>query len=412
MTESSEISDARFAAFSHRPFAYYWGARFLANFSVQIMSVAVGWQIYAMTGNPYDLGIIGLVQFLPLLLLVLVTGAVADRFGRRKVMLVSSVAEVACAIAILVYTLSEPTSPIPVFVILAFLGIARAFYGPASQSLVVNLVPAKDFANAVAWNTSAWQTATIVGPVAGGLLYGVSAATAYSVSLVLLLASTVLVAMIPKPQARTARAPVTFSSLLDGIRFIRTERIVLGAISLDLFAVLLGGVVALLPIYAKDILELGPWGLGMLRAAPGVGAILMAAFLTARPIRDNAGIILFAAVALFGLFTVMFAVSTLAWLSIGALALIGAADMISVYVREVLLQLWTPDEVRGRVNAVNMVFLGASNELGEFRAGFMAGMIGVVPAAVFGGVGSVIVAIAWAWYFPELRKARYLDRGR
>ena len=404
------ISQKRFAAFAHASFVRYWAARFFTTFAVQIVAVAVGWQVYDLTRDPMDLGIIGLVQFLPLLLLVLVTGAVADRFGRRLVMGAATALELACAGAILFFSLRGLTSPLPIFIALAGMGTARAFHGPASQSLVVNLVPEHDFANAVAWNASSWQVASIVGPVAGGLLYGIGPNVAYGIAAAMFLAALLLIMQIPKPPVRGEVKKVTFSSLFDGLRFIRSEKVVLGAISLDLFAVLLGGAVALLPAYARDILHLGPWGLGLLRAAPGVGAIAMAAFLAASPITDRAGRILLIFVALFGLFTALFGLSTIAWLSIAALALIGAADMVSVYVRETLLQLWTPDEVRGRVNAVNMVFLGASNELGEFRAGFMAAFIGLVPAVVFGGFGAIAIAALWAVVFPQLRDARYLHR--
>jgi len=293
--------------------------------------------------------------------------------------------------------------------VLAAFGIARAFFGPASASLVANLVPAEDFANAVAWNSSAWQMATIVGPVAGGLLYGISSEAAYGTAMTFMLVSSLLVISIPKPAQRTETDKPTLDTLFAGFRYIWGEKIVLGAISLDLFAVLLSGAVALLPVYARDILELGPWGLGLLRAAPGIGAIFVAIWLAGHPLRDHAGLIMFFFVAMFGVFTAIFGVSTVPWLSIFALAMIGATDMISVYVRETLIQLWTPDEVRGRVNAVNGVFVGASNELGEFRAGTMAALIGTVPAVVFGGVGAVAVAGLWAFLFPELRKVRHLE---
>ena len=403
-------AEGRFVAFTYRSYALYWSSRFLATFATQIVAVAVAWQVYDLTRDPKDLGIIGLVQFLPLLLLVFVTGSVADRFGRRTVMSWAIAAELACALAILWFAIRGLTSPVPIFVALAGFGVARAFVGPASQALVVNLVPTHVFPNAVAWNSSSWQIATIGGPVAGGLLYGLGAPVAYGTAAAMFLASLVLIRMVPKPSGQAKPARVTFDSLFDGLRFIRREKVVLGAISLDLFAVLLGGAVALLPVYARDILHLGPWGLGMLRAAPGIGAIVMAVFLTASPVRDHAGRILLAFVALFGIFTIVFGLSTATWLSVVALALVGAADMVSVYIRETLLQLWTPDEVRGRVNAVNFVFLGASNELGEFRAGFMAAWIGAVPAVVFGGVGAVAVAGLWAMLFPGLRDARHLDR--
>jgi MFS family permease len=397
------------SAFSHRPFVLYWLARFCATFAVQIIAVAVAWQVYDLTRDPLDLGIIGMVQFLPMLLLVLVTGSVADRYGHRLVMLVSLIVQVLCAAGIFLFAWRGLTTPMPIFVALTVLAVARAFFGPASQALVVYLVPKHDFANAVGWNSSAWQVASIVGPVAGGLLYGVAATVAYGTSAVILAVATVLMVMIPSTPPPAEIRRITFASLFDGLWFIRKHKLVLGAISLDLFAVLLGGAVALLPIYARDILQLGPWGLGFLRAAPGIGAVLTAALLATNPVRDHAGRILLVFVGLFGLFTVGFGLSTTAWWSIVLLALIGAADMVSVVIRETLLQLWTPDEVRGRVNAVNMVFLGASNELGEFRAGMMAAWIGVVPAVVFGGVGAVGVAVVWALLFPSLRDARYLD---
>ena len=407
--DASAPANPKYAAFRHNAFLRFWAARFLATFSTQIVSVAVGWQIYDLTRDPFDLGLVGVIQFLPSLLLVLVTGAVADRFGRRLIMGLAACLEALCALALLWLAFRGLSGPGPMFVVLGVFGFARAFFGPASASLVANLVPAEDFANAVAWNSSAWQTATIVGPVAGGLLYGVSAEAAYGVAVLMMAASAFLIFSIPKPHQRSQTEKPTLDTLFAGFRYIWREKVVLGAISLDLFAVLLSGAVALLPVYARDILELGPWGLGLLRAAPGLGAILVAVWLAGHPIRDHAGVVMFGFVALFGVFTAIFGVSTLPWLSIAMLALLGAADMISVYIRETLIQLWTPDEVRGRVNAVNMVFVGASNELGEFRAGTMAALIGTVPAVVFGGVGAVAVAGLWAVLFPQLRRIRHLD---
>ncbi|WP_343312964.1 MFS transporter [Brucella sp. BE17] len=410
MSPSKDISAAdRYAAFRHSAFKKYWGARFLSAFAVQIVSVSVGWQIYDQTRDAFNLGMVGLVQFLPALLLVLVTGATADRFGRRLVMGLSLVLEAIVTALLLALTVTGLFEPMTVFGALLIFGVARAFLGPSSASLVVNLVPTEDFANAVSWNSSAWQVATVVGPVAGGLLYGVSPEAAYSVATLFLAMGSVLIFSIPKPRQHTLTEERSLSSMLAGFRYIWKEKIVLGAISLDLFAVLLGGAVALLPIFARDILDLGPWGLGFLRAAPGIGAVLTALWLAGHPIHDHAGRIMFVFVGLFGLFNVIFGVSTLTWLSVTALALAGAADMISVYIRETLMQLWTPDNVRGRVNAVNMVFVGASNELGEFRAGLMAAAIGAAPAVIIGGVGSIAVAIAWAAMFPQLRKARHLQ---
>ena len=405
----TDAAHDRYAAFRHSSFTRYWLSRFFGSFAIQIISVSVGWQIYDLTRDPFYLGIVGLVQFAPSLLLVLVTGAASDRFGRRLIMGLSLGVELICALLLLGLTLTHSFSPTFVFIILAGFGVGRAFLGPASASLVVNLVPTDVFSNAVSWNSSAWQIATIVGPVAGGLLYGLSPNAAYGVASIMLAIATVATFSIPKPTQHTLSEDKSLKTLLAGFHYIWKEKVVLGAISLDLFAVLLGGAVALLPVYARDILDLGPWGLGMLRAAPGIGAILTAVWLAGHPIRDHAGLMMFAFVALFGLLTIMFGVSNLAWLSIVVLALMGAADMISVYIRETLLQLWTPDNVRGRVNAVNMVFVGASNELGEFRAGVMASIIGTVPAVVFGGLGTVAVAGLWAWWFPQLRKARNLQ---
>jgi MFS family permease len=409
MNPSRSANGHRYAAFRHSAFVRYWGARFLVTFATQVVSVAVGWQIYDLTRDPFDLGLVGIIQFAPSLLLVLVTGSVADRFGRRLIMSIAAFVETTCALALLFLTWRGLTGVGEVFAILFAFGIARAFFAPASASLVANLVPTEDFANAVAWNSSAWQTATIVGPVAGGLLYGISPEAAYTVATVFMLGSAILILTIPKPVQRTETDKTSLETIFAGFRYIWSEKVVLGAISLDLFAVLLSGAVALLPVYARDILELGPWGLGLLRAAPGIGAIGVAIWLTSHPVRDHAGIVMLFFVAMFGAFTIVFGVSTIPWLSIFALAMLGATDMISVYIRETLIQLWTPDRVRGRVNAVNMVFVGASNELGEFRAGTMAALIGTVPAVVFGGVGAIAVAGMWAFLFPALRKVRHLD---
>lgn len=399
----------RFAAFRHRSYSLFFFSRFLTAFATQIVSVAVGWQIYDATKNPFYLGLIGLFQFLPSLALVLVTGSVADRYNRRVIVSACMfVASLATAL-LLGMTMTGTFSPLPVFAVMLVFGLERAFMSPAVQSLAPNLIPPEDLSNAVAWNSSSWQAATIVGPVAGGLLYGIGADIAYAVALALLLVSSVLVLMIPKPAQRMSREKPTWTSLLAGFSFIRSEKVVLGAISLDLFAVLLGGATALMPIFARDVLTVGPWGLGLLRSAPGVGAIVTAILLASFPIRNRAGMLMFIGVAIFGAATVVFGLSTSVWLSVSALAVMGAADMISVYVRETLIALWTPDEVRGRVSAVNMVFVGASNELGEFRAGTMASLVGAIPAVVVGGFGTLAVAVIWAMSFPKLRKIDSLD---
>ncbi len=396
-------------ALRHRGFALFWASRFCTTFATQIVSVAVGWQIYDLTRDPFDLGLVGLVQFAPSLLLVLVTGAVSDRFNRRIIVALCQFIEAACAGTLLILVASNQISVAAIFTTLAVFGVARAFMNPASQSLIPNLVPAEALASAIALSSSSWQIAVILGPVAGGLLYGLGPDIAYTAALVLFVVAAIVIALVPKPPQKTLPEPATWSTVVAGFRYVWHEKIVLGAISLDLFAVLLGGAVALLPAYARDILEVGPWGLGLLRSAPGIGAIGVALYLAARPIRDHAGLIMFGCVALFGLFTLVFGASTLVWVSVAALGLAGAADMVSVYVRETLIQLWTPDAVRGRVNAVNMVFVGASNELGEFRAGSVAALIGVVPAVVLGGIGTIAVAALWMMWFPALRKARHLS---
>ncbi|MDO9416542.1 MFS transporter [Pararhizobium sp.] len=399
----------RFAAFRHVSYARFFFARFLAAFATQIISVSVGWQMYEQTQNTLYLGLIGLFQFLPSLVLMLVTGSVADRYNRRAIVAICLVVSALCAASLLGLTIADAFSPWPVFAILIVFGIERAFMAPTVQSLAPNLVPVEDLPNSVAWNSSSWQIASIVGPVAGGLLYGLSAVTAYSVALGMLVVAAVLVFLIEKPEQRTMKEPTSWNSILAGFRFIRSEKVVLGAISLDLFAVLLGGAMALMPVFASEILVLGPLGLGLLRAAIGIGGIAVAVLLVTFPIRHNAGTLMFIGVALFGAGTIVFGLSRTPWLSISALMLMGGADMISVYVRETLIALWTPDEVRGRVNAVNMLFIGASNELGEFRAGTMAHIIGAVPAVVIGGIGTLAVSIIWALSFPQLRKIDNLD---
>ena len=400
---------SRWPAFRHRSFVLYWLARFASTFAVQITSVAVGWQVYDITRDPLDLGLVGLIQFIPALLLVLVTGTAADRFGRRTIMAVTMLAEAACAVGLFLLTLRGLDVVWPIFILLGFFGVARAFFNPAANSLIANIVPPEDLPNAIAINTSAWQVASVVGPVAGGLLYGLSAETAYGVALILFATGSALIACVPKPPKKAPGKAIEFGVIVGGFRYIWRNPIVLGAISLDLFAVLLGGAVALMPVYARDILVLGPWGLGLLRAAPGVGAVAVGLYLAFHPIRDHAGVILLVFVAGFGLATTAFGLSTTAWLSILALTLVGGCDMVSVYVREILIQLWTPDELRGRVNAVHMTFVGASNELGEFRAGVMASLIGTVAAVSLGGIATVGIAALWARLFPDLRDIRSLD---
>lgn len=399
-------------AFHYIGFRFFWATTLLVSFAVQIMAVSIGWQIYDVTGNVFLLGLVGLSLFLPALVLILVTGLTADRFLRTRIMMVCLLVELGCAIGFLLFARAHAHEVWPIFVLLVVLGTARAFMGPATQSLAPNLVPPEALSNAITTNTAAWQFASIAGPAAGGLLYGVAPEAAFGTGAVLLTVAFLCVLMIPRPRQVGTSQATSLETMFAGFRYIFSNKVVLGAISLDMFAVLMGGAIALLPVYAKDILQAGPQELGFLRAAPGVGAILMGLLLMRFPVRDHAGRILFLFVGLFGAFTVLFGLSTSAWLSVVALALVGASDMVSVTIRETIMQLWTPEEVRGRVNAVNSVFIGASNELGEFRAGSMAALVGPVPAVVIGGVGAMVVAGTWAVMFPQLREQRRLDEKR
>jgi MFS family permease len=401
-------------AFDYRSFVLYWGARFLNSFAIQIVSVAVGWQIYDETRDPLLLGFVGLVQFAPALIFVLNTGSVADRYNRRAVMGICIGVEAICTAAIAVFWMLH-TAPgsagddlvvWPVFVILAVFGVARAFLTPSVLSLMANIVPRAAFANAVAWNSSAMQLSFTVGPALGGLIYGLSPMAAYGTSFILFSSAAILTVLIPKPAQKTFAEPRSWDTLLAGVRYIWSQPVVLGAISLDLFAVLLGGATALMPVFARDILEVGPWGLGLLRSAAGIGALIMGIWLVRNPISDRAGLTMFCGVAVYGLSIIVFGLSTTLWISIPALVIMGAADMVSVNVRGTLVQLATPDDVRGRVSAVNSVFIGASNELGEFRAGSMAALVGAVPAVVVGGAGTLLIAGLWTRLFPPLLNVR------
>ncbi|MDB5473671.1 MAG: transporter [Devosia sp.] len=403
------VADPSRKAFSYLGFRYFWITTLLVSFAVQIMSVSIAYQIYIVTREPLLVGLVGLCLFLPALVLILVTGLVADRFKRRRIMAICLVVELMCALGFLLFVDAEAHEIGPLFAILVVLGTARAFWGPAAHSLAPNLVPSHALSNAITVNASAWQFASIAGPALGGVLYSFGAVVAFGTGAALLMCAVVSVLMIPQPPQRESHAATSMETLLGGFKYIFSNKVVLGAISLDMFAVLMGGAVAMLPIYATDILHGGSIANGLLRAAPGLGAIGMALYLTKFPIRNFAGRILFIFVALFGAFTVVFGFSTSIWISIPALALVGASDMVSVTIRETIMQLWTPEEVRGRVNAVNSVFIGASNELGEFRAGTVAHFIGPVAAVVIGGFGAMAVAGVWSLIFPALRDQKTLD---
>lgn len=401
--------EGRFAAFQSRGYRFYWAAMVLNGFAIQIQTVAVGWYLYDLTRNPLDLGLVGLSQFLPALLLVLVTGSIADRFSRRSIMAVCLVAEAVTASLLLGISLMGFASPLPIFAAIALFGVARGFYNPARQSIVPNLVPKSQLANAIGANATANQFATICGPVAGGFLYAISPETAYATTIVfVLIACGLVVVGIPVLHGSGTKAPASWQMISAGFRFIWNNKPVLGAISLDLFAVLFGGALALLPVYARDILHVGPEGLGLLRAGPAIGAIVVGVVLMLRPIGNHAGLWMFLAVAGFGVATFTFALSETLWLSFAMLVLIGGFDMVSVNIRSVLVQLWTPDDVRGRVTAVNSVFIGASNEMGAFRAGLMAVWIGPVAAVAVGGAAILGIAGVFAVMFPQLRKVKSL----
>jgi MFS family permease len=402
------------AAFEHREFRLFQGARLFAILGSQIQSVAIGWQIYAITGRPLDLAWVGLAQFAPAVCLSLVTGHVADRFERRRILVVCYAAMALLSVVLFAFTRSDATNLAPIYTVLVGVGVARAFQGPASQSLLPSLVPAAHFSNAVAWSSSLWQAAMVLGPTLGGVAYAAfgGASRVYALSAGCSMGACALVATMRPMVPPARREPLTRASLFAGVRYVWTNQIVLGAISLDLFAVLLGGATALLPVYARDILHLGPWALGILRSAPAAGAAVTGVVLALRPIEKRAGAKMFACVAIFGVATVVFGLSRSFALSLVALVLVGASDMISVYVRSALVQLATPDAMRGRVSAVNMVFIGASNELGEFESGLTAQWFGAVASVVLGGVGTLLVVALWAWRFPKLRRVDELHDAR
>jgi MFS family permease len=403
----SERSLLGTAAVTHPDFTLYQIARFFIVAALEMQSVAVGWQVYEITHRALDLGLVGLAQFLPGVFLFLVAGHAADRHDRRRLLNICYFGFILCSGLLLALAVRGVHSVHFIYLVLLLLGVVRCFNWPASRALLPQIVPPEYFSKAVAWNASTFQSATILGPAMGGVLYaatggpGVVYGTATVASAIALLAT---LRIRSKSQPRPAEE-MSLRTVMAGFRYVWREKVVLGSISLDMFAVLLGGAVALLPVYASDILKTGPWGLGLLRSAPGVGAAVMAIFLAKRPIRGRAGLIMLWCVAGFGVFTILFGVSRSLMLSLVALLLVGATDMVSVIIRATLVQFATPDEMRGRVNAVDMLFIGASNELGEFESGLTAHWFGTVPAVVLGGVGTLVVIAISAWAFPELRKA-------
>ena len=378
----------------------------LSTLALHMQAVAVGWQLYALTGSALDLGLVGLVQFVPTIVLTLVVGSVADRYDRRRVVAVCHVVEAGATLALALGSLGGWLHRDGILVLMALLGAARAFENPARTALVPRLVDVRLIPRAIAGVTSGGQAARIAGPALGGLLYGLGPTAVYVTVAALYLVAGVLIAGVRDRGPARPREAITADSLFSGIAFILRRRLLLGALSLDLFAVLLGGATALLPIFARDILGTGPGGLGLLRAAPAAGALAMSLVLARRPVERGAGPLLFGSVVVFGAATVVFGLSTSLALSLAALAVLGASDLLSVVIRHSLVQIRTPDEMRGRVSAVHSLFTGTSNHLGEFESGLLAALFGAVPAVLVGGLGTIVVAALWMHRFPELRRFR------
>jgi MFS family permease len=382
------------------------GSGFLATVAMQVQSVAIGWQIYDIERTPLALGLVGLCQFVPMFLLTLPAGELADRVDPRRLLAVTQVAQAVCSGLFLLCSLVSPHRALPFYIVLALFGASRGFSEPAGQALLPFLVPPEGLAKAIARNSSLLTVAVIAGPAIGGFLFGAGPLATYSVCLAAFLLAALLTASLGGRRVDHSQTKFAdrWERVIEGVHFVRTRPIVLGAISLDLFAVLLGGAVALLPVFARDVLHVGPLGLGLLRSAPAAGAALMAFTLARYPIERRSGTHLFVAVAVFGLATVAFGLSQNFYLSLAALLVTGASDMISVFIRSSLINFATPDPMRGRVGAVNMLFIGASGELGEFESGMTAAWFGTIPAVVIGGLGTLAVVAIWMWRFPPLRK--------
>jgi MFS family permease len=392
-------------------FAKFWVSRILSSTSFQMLSVAIGWQMYALTHDAFSLGLVGLAQFLPMVLLTLVVGHVADRFDRRKIVFLCQIIEGGIAAILLFGNLNGWLGREQILLAAAIIGSCRAFEGPSFSALLPQLVPKAIIQQAISWSTSAGQTAQILGPSLGGLLFSLGPSFVYLTATIALLVAGILTYLIRNERSVRKLEPVSMHSLFSGLVFVYRNPVILGTISLDLFAVLLGGATALLPIFAQDILHTGPWGLGFMRTAPAVGALLMSIIFAYFPLKKAFGPTLFGALAVFGIATMLFALSTNLFVSFVALFFVGASDVVSVVIRTSLVQLQTPDEMRGRVNAVNLLFIGTSNQLGEFESGMLAGFIGAVPAAFIGGLGTLAVAGLWMYLFPSLRRLRSLSES-
>lgn len=399
---------SRKSLLSQPAFAFFWFSRILSSSSFQMLSVAIGWQMYDLTNDAFSLGLVGLAQFLPMVLLTFVVGQVADRFDRRKIVYWAQFIEAVIAALLLYGNFAGGLSREQILLAAMILGACRAFEGPTSSSLLPQLVPMNILPQAISLSTTAGQTSQILGPSLGGLLFSIGPAVVYGTAVVALLVASILTYLIKVERMVRTTEPVSLKSIFLGLEFVFRKPIILGTISLDLFAVLLGGATALMPIFAQDILQTGPWGLGLLRTSPAVGALLVSIILAYYPLKKAVGPTLFAALGVFGLATCVFAISTNLIVSLVALLFIGGSDVVSVVIRSSLVQLQTPDEMRGRVNAVNSLFIGTSNQLGEFESGTLAGFVGPVPAAFIGGLGTIVVTGLWMYLFPSLRKLRTL----
>jgi MFS family permease len=406
---SSTMSVGAGALLKHKSFLLYLLSRSLSRFSSQIGAVAIGWQVYELTGSAFDLGLVGLVQFLPTALFLFIAGSVADRYERRRIVQLCQLAEALTALMLGWGVYAGSLTVTDIFLASFVLGTAGAFESPTSGALLPLITPQGSLQRATAISSGASQLATITGPALGGLAYALMPSMPYGIMALFWLLGAILTGGIRLTQPAAIRDPATPSDLFAGIRFVRNNPAILGTISLDLFAVLLGGATALLPIYARDILKAGPLGLGILRAAPAVGALLMTAYLARHTIKNRVGMRMFEAVIIFGVATVVFALSHWMWLSVLALAILGAADTVSVVIRLSLVQLATPDEMRGRVGAVNFLFINASNQLGQFESGVTAALFGAMPAAVLGGLGTIAIALLWMKLFPTLRNVERLE---
>jgi MFS family permease len=396
----------------HQPFAFYWLARISGTVALQMQTVAIGWQMYQLTNNPLDLGLIGLFQFMPAIVLVLVAGHIADRYDRRKIVRTCQMVAGLASATLAAGTAGGWLTRDALLGIVLVIGAARTFEATTFQTLLPAVVPLPLLARATAASSSATQLAVIAGPALGGLLYAVSPVLVYALCCTLYMSAAVLVSMIRIARVPPKREPISVTMLFAGFSYVLNNRLVFGAIALDLFAVILGGATALLPVFARDVFHAGPWGLGLLRASPGAGALIIALVMTRWPPRRRVGRIVFAAVATFGLSIVVFSLSTSLVLSMFALAMLGGSDMISVVIRQTLIQLETPDETRGRVSAVNSLFVQASNQLGEFRAGVMAAWLGTIPAVLIGGIGALLVVLVGRKAFSELYFADSLATTR